>query len=163
MTSSSLSSPSCPDIDKDHSIFTCMFLAIFVIKITIIIIPLHIFCCPDRVCGQLNRWPCHWLTESLTQWATFWFWNIFWHKRATLETCDLWDIWSEQRHKKSKLSGRQIFTFRTERQHGVLWIFDKPIQPQSLRVKTLIGHFEFFCRFVLEFFPVVLTPADLLW
>ena len=25
----------------------------------------YIFSCPDRVCGQLNRWHCHWLTEPL--------------------------------------------------------------------------------------------------
>ena len=28
-----------------------------------------IFSCPE----QLNRWPCHWLTHSLTEWVTFWF------------------------------------------------------------------------------------------
>ena len=38
-----------------------------------------VFSCPE----QLNRWPCHWLTNS-----TFTF-DIH---RATLETCDLWDI-----------------------------------------------------------------------
>ena len=42
-----------------------------------------LFSCPE----QLNRWPCHWLTE----WVTF----RFWHYRVTLETCDLWDFWSE--------------------------------------------------------------------
>ena len=31
--------------------------------------------------------PCHWLTD----WVTFWFW----HYSLALETCDLWDIWSE--------------------------------------------------------------------
>ena len=31
------------------------------------------------------------VTPSLSDWATFWFWN----NRVTLETCDLWDIWSE--------------------------------------------------------------------
>ena len=30
-----------------------------------------LFSCPDRVCGQPNRWHCHWLTHSLTQWSTF--------------------------------------------------------------------------------------------
>ena len=43
-----------------------------------------IFSCPE----QLNRWPCHWLTHSLSD---FWFW----HYRVALETCDLWDICSE--------------------------------------------------------------------
>ena len=41
-----------------------------------------IFSCPE----QLNRWQCHWLTQG-----TFTF-DIY---RVTLETCDLWDIWSE--------------------------------------------------------------------
>ena len=45
---------------------------------------LLIFSCPE----QLNRWPCHSLTHSLSD---FWFW----HYRVTLETCDIWDIWSE--------------------------------------------------------------------
>ena len=46
-----------------------MFLAIFVIKITIIItiatviIIIGISSCPDIVCGQLNRGPCHSLTD----------------------------------------------------------------------------------------------------
>ena len=43
-----------------------------------------IFSCPQ----QLIRWPCHWLTDSLTHF-------YFWHYRVTLETCDLWDICSE--------------------------------------------------------------------
>ena len=42
------------------------------------------FSCPE----QLNRWPCHGLTDSLSD---FWFW----HYTVTLETCDLWNIWSE--------------------------------------------------------------------
>ena len=42
-----------------------------------------IISCPEH----LNRWPCHWLTDSLT--FTF---DI---QRAILETCDLWDICSE--------------------------------------------------------------------
>ena len=49
-----------------------------------------VFSCPQ----QLNRWPCHWLTDSLTHWlshSTFTF-DI---KRATQDTCDLWNIWSE--------------------------------------------------------------------
>ena len=33
-----------------------------------------IFSCPDRVCGQLNRWHCHWLTDSLDE-PHF----VFWH------------------------------------------------------------------------------------
>ena len=44
-----------------------------------------LFSCPE----QLNRWPCH----SLTHWLTEDF--TTWQKKATLETCDLWDIWSE--------------------------------------------------------------------
>ena len=43
------------------------------------------FSCPQ----QLNRWPCHSLSHSLTKDFTNW------HYRVTLETCDLWDIWSE--------------------------------------------------------------------
>ena len=31
------------------------------------------------------------VTDWLSEWVTFWFW----HYRVTLETCDLWDIWSE--------------------------------------------------------------------
>ena len=42
-----------------------------------------IFSCPE----QLNRWPCHWLTD----WVTF----VFWHYRVALDTWDLWDILSE--------------------------------------------------------------------
>ena len=45
------------------------------------------FSCPE----QLNRWPCHSLTNSVTDWLTFTF-DI---QRAILETCDHWDIWSE--------------------------------------------------------------------
>ena len=44
------------------------------------------FSCPE----QLNRWPCHWLTHWLTQ-GTLPI-DI---QRATHETCDLWDLWSE--------------------------------------------------------------------
>ena len=43
-----------------------------------------LFSCPE----YLNRWPCHWLSHWLSD---FWFW----HYRVTLETCDIWDIWSE--------------------------------------------------------------------
>ena len=50
---------------------------------TMSLVWLFIFSCPQ----QLNRWPCH----SLTNWGYFYFW----HYRVTLETCDLWDIWSE--------------------------------------------------------------------
>ena len=32
------------------------------------------------------------VTNSLTDWLTNFY---FWHYRVTLETCDLWDIWSE--------------------------------------------------------------------
>ena len=49
-------------------------------------IQMYIFSCPK----QLNRWPCHSLTHSLTH-STFTF-DI---QRANPETCDLWDIWSE--------------------------------------------------------------------
>ena len=35
------------------------------------ILPL-VFSCPE----QLNRWPCHSLTESLTHWEYFYFWHI---------------------------------------------------------------------------------------
>ena len=45
-----------------------------------------VFSCPQ----QLNRWPCHWLTNWLGEWPF-----DFDIQRATLETCDLWDIWSE--------------------------------------------------------------------
>ena len=45
---------------------------------------LFLFSCPE----QLNRWPCHWLTHWLSDF-------LFWHYRVSLETCDLWDIWSE--------------------------------------------------------------------
>ena len=41
-----------------------------------------VFCCPE----QLNRWPCHWLTDRTL---------LIDIQRVTLETCDLWDIWSE--------------------------------------------------------------------
>ena len=95
----------------------------------------NVFSCPE----QLIRWPCHSLTDWLTQ-GTFYFWSTksnprdlwpLWHltrvmrahdlnikktmtktktktktmtktntfrelhQRAILETCDLWDIWSE--------------------------------------------------------------------
>ena len=46
-----------------------------------------LFSCPE----QLNRWPCHSLTQSITDSGYFYFW----HYRVTLETCDLWDICSE--------------------------------------------------------------------
>ena len=32
------------------------------------------------------------VTDSVTDWLTNFY---FWHYRVTLETCDLWDIWSE--------------------------------------------------------------------
>ena len=44
----------------------------------------YVFSCPE----QLNRWPCHSLSQSVTEF-------YFWHYRVTLETCDLWDICSE--------------------------------------------------------------------
>ena len=43
------------------------------------------FSCPE----QLNRWPCHSVTESAVR--TF----LIEIQRATQETCDIWDIWSE--------------------------------------------------------------------
>ena len=46
----------------------------------------YVFSCPE----QLNRWPCHWLTHSVSH-STF----TFDTQIATLETCDLWDIWSD--------------------------------------------------------------------
>ena len=46
-----------------------------------------LFSCPQ----QLNRWPCHSVSHSLTHWRYFYFW----HYRVTPETCDLLDIWSE--------------------------------------------------------------------
>ena len=46
-----------------------------------------LFSCPE----QLNRWPCHSLTDWVSEWVTF----RFWHYSVALETCDLWDIWSE--------------------------------------------------------------------
>ena len=46
------------------------------------------FSCPE----QLNRWPCHSLTQSVTDSLRT---LLLDRKRATLETCDLWDIWSE--------------------------------------------------------------------
>ena len=46
------------------------------------------FSCPE----QLNRWPCHWLTDSLTESHSTFSFDI---QRATLETCDLLDICSE--------------------------------------------------------------------
>ena len=33
--------------------------------VNLYIVFFYIFSCPDRVCGQLNRWHCHWLTEPL--------------------------------------------------------------------------------------------------
>ena len=42
-----------------------------------------IFSCPE----QLNRWPCPLLAWSVT--------TNHQHYRVNLETCDLWDIWSE--------------------------------------------------------------------
>ena len=35
----------------------------------------------------------HWLNDSLTHWGYFYCWLDI--QRATQETCDLWDIWSE--------------------------------------------------------------------
>ena len=55
-------------------------------KLTLFSFHLTIFSCPE----QLNRWPCHWLTRSVSQ-STLTF-DI---QRAVLETCDHWDIWSE--------------------------------------------------------------------
>ena len=51
-----------------------------------LIFALCFFRCPE----QLNRWPCHWVTESLTQGTL-----LIDIQRATQETCDLWDIWLE--------------------------------------------------------------------
>ena len=51
-----------------------------------------IYPCPTFV------YPCHWLTDSLTHSLTESLTHrgfTFWHERAILETCDLWDIWSE--------------------------------------------------------------------
>ena len=38
---------------------------------------------------QLNRWPCHLVSQSLSQSDSRTY-------RVTLKTCDLWDIWSER-------------------------------------------------------------------
>ena len=42
-----------------------------------------IFSCPQ----QLNRWPCHWLTDSLTHWQYFYFW----HYRESVGV-KIWDL-----------------------------------------------------------------------
>ena len=47
------------------------------------LVPVQIFSCPE----QLNRWP-----QSVSQSLKTLLLDI---QRATLETCDLWDIWSE--------------------------------------------------------------------
>ena len=70
----------------------CFVKSIVVVKITvavkIIVFVQIIFSCPE----QFNRWPCHsvtdWLTHSLRT-------LLIVIQRATLETCDLWDICSE--------------------------------------------------------------------
>ena len=53
---------------------------------------------------QLYRFPCHWLTDSLTHWLTdsLTHWLTDWltacfekhYQRALWETCDLWDMLS---------------------------------------------------------------------
>ena len=48
-----------------------------------------IFSCPE----QLNRWPCHWLTHSVTHWATF----VFYRTQVNLGS-DLW-VRMSVRHK----------------------------------------------------------------
>ena len=45
----------------------------------------HIFSCPDTVWGQLKTWLCHSLSH---------YFDLGTH-RDILDTCDLWDIWSE--------------------------------------------------------------------
>ena len=47
----------------------------------------RLFSCPE----QLNRWPCHSLTDWLTHSLTF----TFAMQRIILETCGHWGIWSE--------------------------------------------------------------------
>ena len=47
----------------------------------------RLFSCPE----QLNRWPCHSLTDWLTHSLTF----TFAMQRVILETCGHWGIWSE--------------------------------------------------------------------
>ena len=61
-----------------------------------------IFSCPE----QLNRWPCHSLTDSLTHSQYFYFWHTksdprdLWPLRHLIrvmrrhDTCDNWDMWS---------------------------------------------------------------------
>ena len=48
------------------------------------------------VTWQLYRFPCHWLTDSLTDSLTHWLPVLKKHyQRALWEACDPWDMWPE--------------------------------------------------------------------
>ena len=75
-----------PTIDLPRQIILTSYAWIFPSLLFLII-----FSCPQ----QLNRWPCHSLSHSLTHSVTHSLTFTFAIQRATLDTCDLWDIWSE--------------------------------------------------------------------
>ena len=73
-------------ISSYHFPFPTWYLA-WLSVITLVLIVLAV---QTRV-WQLNRWPCHSVSQSVTHWVRFLILTI----RVTLETCDLWDIKSE--------------------------------------------------------------------
>ena len=61
-----------------HKLFTFIFVTFYILL---------------AVTWQLYRFPCHWLTHSLTDWLTACFEKHY--QRALWETCDPWDMWPE--------------------------------------------------------------------
>ena len=78
------------------------------------------------------------VTDWVTDWVTFWFW----HYRVTLETCDLWDIWSEWWRNMTWPTFWQFF----------LTIFE-----------FLFTFFENFLKIVESTIPTILTISDIFW
>ena len=42
--------------------------------------------------GQLNRWPCHWVTDWVTQLLIYWFWNVRWAIKVLMRLIKQWQI-----------------------------------------------------------------------
>ena len=86
----------------------------------------------ESVVSSIDGIVTDWLTDSLTDWPTF----VFWHKRATQETGDLWDIWSQWWGNMTWPTFWQFWQFLT-----ILTIFDR------LAIFTVFENFENFGQF----------------
>ena len=96
------------------------------------------FSCPQ----QLNRWPCYWLSH----WVTDFY---FWHYRMALETCDLWDIWSEWWRNMTWPTFWQFLIF-----FYIFWQVSTIFNNNFWQFSTILTNFDKFWQFwpFLQFF-----------